>query len=219
LILSSLEVAEFTFVDSQIVVCENPPIYAVVLRPNETFRRMSPLKDVTLLIAAILALIAGWTDWRRRRIPNWLTIPGLLVGIAINAVAGGWLGAKLSLEGAGLGLLLLFPFVLVRALGAGDWKLTGALGAFLGPHRLLVALAGAILLAGLMAVILIVYRRRVGQTLRNIGRVLFAFATGHPGVSSVSLDNPESLKIPFGVAMTAAVVLLAVARLAFRVLL
>jgi prepilin peptidase CpaA len=114
-------------------------------------------------------------------------------------------------------LLLLFPFVLVRALGAGDWKLTGALGAFLGPHRLLVALAGAILLAGGMAVILIVYRRRVGQTLRNIGRLLFAFATGHAGVSSVSLDNPESLKVPFGVAMAAAVILLAVARLALRV--
>lgn len=178
---------------------------------------MSPLKDAPLLLAALLALAAGWTDWRRRRIPNWLTIPGLVVGIVANATAGGWLGTKLSLEGAGLGLVLLFPFVLVRALGAGDWKLTGALGAFLGPHRLLVALAGAILLAGVMAVILIVYRRRVGQTLRNIGRLLFAFATGHAGVSSVSLDNPESLKVPFGVAMAAAVILLTIARLGFHI--
>lgn len=178
---------------------------------------MFPLKDATLLLAALLGLAVGWTDYRRRRIPNWLTIPGLVLGVAANTLAGGWLGAKLSLEGAGLGLVLLFPFVLIRALGAGDWKFTGALGALLGPHRLLVALAGAILLAGLMAVILIVYRRRIGQTVRNIGRLLFAFATGHAGVPSVSLDNPESLKIPFGVAMAAAVILLAIARLGFHV--
>jgi prepilin peptidase CpaA len=184
---------------------------------NETFRRMYPLKDATLWLAALLALAAGWTDYRHRRIPNWLTITGVVLGIAVNTTTLGWPGMKLSLEGAGLGLVLLLPFVLVRALGAGDWKLVGSLGAFLGPHRLLVALAGAILLAGLMAVILIVYRRRVGQTLRNMGRLFLAFATGHPGVSSVSLDNPESLKVPFGVAMAAAVILLAVARLGLHI--
>lgn len=167
-------------------------------------------------MAAFLAFAAGWTDWRSRRIPNWLTIPGMTVGIAANAAVLGWTGAKLALEGVGLGLLLFLPFVLVRALGAGDWKLAGALGSFLGPHRLLVVVMGAILVAGLMAVILIVYRRRVGQTLRNIGRLLFAFATGHAGVSSVSLDNPEALKVPFGVAMAAAVILLSIAKLGFN---
>lgn len=177
---------------------------------------MPMLNEVTLLLAAILGLVAGWTDWRQRRIPNWLTVSGLVVGLAGNSIAYGWPGAKLSLEGAGLGLLLLLPFVIMRAMGAGDWKLAGAAGAFLGPQRLLVALAGAILLAGLMAVILIVYRRRVGQTFRNIGRLLWAFATGHPGERSISLDNPESLKVPFGVAFAAAVILLVAGRLALR---
>ncbi|PYX70832.1 MAG: hypothetical protein DMG72_18120, partial [Acidobacteria bacterium] len=75
--------------------------------------------------------------------------------------ASGWSGAKASLLGAGLGLALLLPFVLVRSLGAGDWKLVGALGAFLRPEPLITVLIGAILVAGIMAAGLIVYKRRV----------------------------------------------------------
>lgn len=117
------------------------------------------------------------------------------------------MGAKVALEGAGLGFLLLFPFVVVRALGAGDWKLVGAMGAFLGPHPLLVVLFAAIIIAGIMALALIIYRRRMGQTLRNIGHLLLAYANGRPGDPSISLDNPQAAKIPFGVAFAAAVIL------------
>lgn len=88
------------------------------------------MKPVVLGLALALAAGAGYADWRNRRIPNWLTVPGLLVGIAVNGMSGGWNGMKTSLLGAGLGLLLLLPFVLLRSLGAGDWKLAGALGAF-----------------------------------------------------------------------------------------
>src|ERR1700722_13913601 len=91
-------------------------------------------------LPAVVAIIAGITDWRSRRIPNWLTVTALLIGIATNSWLHGWAGAKTSLLGAGLGLLLLLPFVLIRSLGAGDWKLVGALGAFLGPQSLLTVL-------------------------------------------------------------------------------
>ncbi|MGA7908757.1 MAG: A24 family peptidase, partial [Candidatus Sulfotelmatobacter sp.] len=87
------------------------------------------LKAAPVVLAVALALIAGWTDWRSRRIPNWLTVPGLLLGVAANGLAAGWPGVKSSLLGVGLGLLLLLPFVLLRSLGAGDWKLAGAVGA------------------------------------------------------------------------------------------
>lgn len=159
------------------------------------------------MLATIPAVIAGWTDWRSRRIPNWLTVPALLLGIAANSLALGWSGAKESLLGAGLGLGLLLPFVLVRSLGGGDWKLIGALGAFLGPPRLIAVLVVTIFVAGAMAVVLVVWKRRVGHTLRNLGRMLAALFTLHLPGPEVSLDNPESLKVPFGVAVAVAVVL------------
>jgi prepilin peptidase CpaA len=175
------------------------------------------LKDSVLLGAGLVALIAGITDWRSRRIPNWLTVPGAAMGLAINVGAFGWLGLKSSLLGMGLGLLILLPFVAIRALGAGDWKLAGAIGAFLGPSQLLLVLAMSVLIAGVMALALVIYKRRLWKTIRNIGVILVRLFTGHPGDPSVSLDNPDSLKVPFGVAMALAVVVFVGQRIAQQV--
>jgi len=159
------------------------------------------------ILPAIFATVAGISDWRSRRIPNWLTVPGALLGIAFNSLTKGWPGAKESLLGAGLGLLLLLPFVLVRSLGAGDWKLVGALGAFLGPRNLMAVLFATVLVAGVMALILIIWKGRVRQTLGNIGRMLAAVFHFHLPGPELTLDNPEALKIPFGVAVAIAVIL------------
>ena len=136
-----------------------------------------------------------------------MTVPGLLLGVAVNSVVWGWAGAKASLLGALLGLALLLPFVMVRSLGAGDWKLVGALGAFLGPQHLVAVLFGAILVAGVMAAVMVIRHKRVRQTLRNVGRMLAAFFTLHLPGPDLSLDNPEALKVPFGVAVAVAVIL------------
>jgi prepilin peptidase CpaA len=152
-------------------------------------------------------MAAGWTDLRSRRIPNWLTVPGLAIGIAVNTVLGGWSGLKASLLGAALGLGLLLPFVLLRALGAGDWKLAGALGSFTGPAMLIDLLLASVFVAGVMAVALIIYRGRVLQTLRNIGHILVSLVTFRLPGSRVSLDNPDSLKVPYGVALALTVML------------
>ena len=171
------------------------------------------MKDAVLVLALVVAAVAGWLDWRCRRIPNWLTIPGLLVGIGMNAVASGWQGAKASLLGVLLALALLLPFVLLRSLGGGDWKLVGALGAFLGPEPLVTVLLSAIFVAGAMAIGLIIYKHRVGQAARNIGRMLIAlFSLRLPG-PELTLENPESLKVPFGVAVALTVILYGTGRL------
>jgi prepilin peptidase CpaA len=157
--------------------------------------------------ALAVAIVAGVSDWRTRRIPNWLTVSGAVVGIAINTILYHLPGLKTSLLGLALGLALLFPFVIVRSLGAGDWKLAGSLGACLGPHPLLTVLIGAILVAGVMALILVIWKGRLKQTLRNIGRLLASILSLRMPGPEVSLDNPESTKVPFGVAMALACVL------------
>lgn len=167
------------------------------------------MKPLILTGAVLLAVIAGWTDFRSRRIPNWLTVPGLVMGVAMNTVLAGWSGVQTSLKGAGLGLALLLPFVLLRSLGAGDWKLAGALGAFAGPGLLVDLLLASVFVAGLMAIGLVIHKGRMRQTIRNIGHILISLVTFRLPGDRVTLDNPDSLKVPYGVALALTVVLYA----------
>jgi hypothetical protein len=68
-------------------------------------------------------------------------------------------------------------------------------------------LLGSVLVAGLMAFALVIYKRRTLQTIRNIGHILVSLVTFRLPGSQVSLDNPESLKVPYGVALALTVVL------------
>jgi prepilin peptidase CpaA len=149
----------------------------------------------------LVAIGAGFLDWRYRRIPNWLTVSGFAAGIVVNTILCRWPGLKAALLGTLLGLGLLLPFVLFRSLGAGDWKLAGALGACLGPRQLLSVLMGTILIAGVMALAVVIWKGRLKQTLLNIAHLLAALFSLRMPAYEVSIEDPQSTKIPFGVAM------------------
>lgn len=159
-------------------------------------------RQIIWISTLTLTLSAGWLDWRSRQIPNWLTVPGLFLGITVNSLLTGWHGAKLSLAGAGLALVLLLPLVLLRAFGAGDWKLMGAVGAFVGPILFLFVLVGSLFVSGLMAMVNMMRTHRVRTTLRNLAVLVRGFISfGLREKPNISLDNPELLKLPFGVAV------------------
>jgi prepilin peptidase CpaA len=186
-------------------------IFCILVMALDLSRHDGPA--VVLGGALVLAFIAAVTDFRSRRIPNWLTVPAFVVGVTANSFFNGWGGLKTSLLGTLVGLGVLLPFVLLRSLGAGDWKLAGALGAFTGPGLLIDLLLLSIFVAGMMAVILIIYKGRVRETLRNIGHILISLVTFQLPGHRVSLDNPESLKVPYGVALALSVMLYGAAQI------
>jgi prepilin peptidase CpaA len=157
-------------------------------------------------------MLAGVLDWRYRRIPNWLTVSGFAAGVAVNTILYGLPGLKSALLGASLGLGILLPFVLLRSLGAGDWKLAGALGACLGPSQFLAVLVATILMAGVMALGVVIWKGRLKRTLLNMAHLLAALVSLRMPGGEVSLDDPQSTRIPFGVAMALAVVFCGVGR-------
>ncbi|HUY12631.1 MAG TPA: A24 family peptidase [Terriglobia bacterium] len=154
---------------------------------------------------AFLALVAGWIDVRSHKIPNWLTVSGFVLGLVTSAALTGREGAESSLLGAALALVLLLPAVLLRGLGAGDWKLMGALGACLGPWRVTMVLLMSAVVAGMMAVVQVIRENRVKETAINTMTLLHGiFIFGARPSSPISLDSPGALALPFGVAVAIA---------------
>jgi prepilin peptidase CpaA len=185
---------------------------AAIMLQSGPWLQTGPWISASWIPAVLLAMSAGILDWRYRRIPNWLTVSGLAAGVAVNTILYRWPGLKAALLGTLLGLGLLLPFVLIRSLGAGDWKLAGALGACLGPRQLLSVLMGTILVAGVMALAVVIWKGRLKQTLLNIAHLLASLVSLRMPGSEVSLDDPQSTRIPFGVAMALAVLLYGMGR-------
>ena len=167
---------------------------------------MEPRSAIWMFTLALTCLAAVW-DWRSRKIPNWLTVAGAVGGITLHGALNGWSGLGFAFAGLGLALALLLPLVYLRALGAGDWKLMGAVGSFLGWRLFLVVLFGSIMVAGVMAFVQMVRADRVSETLRNLWTLIKGFVSfGLVKNPNISLDNPGLLKLPFGVAVAAATI-------------
>jgi prepilin peptidase CpaA len=160
-------------------------------------------------VVALFAVVAGVSDLRFRRIPNWLTVPGLLVGITISSATRGLSGTEDSLLGAGFGLLLLLPLALAKGMGMGDLKFVASLGGFLGFQNLVTVLVLGVIVNFLMAAAVVIWKRRVLETARNLVRILASMLTLHWPAPELTLDNPRLLKVPFGVAMAIAVIIYA----------
>jgi prepilin peptidase CpaA len=158
--------------------------------------------------AIALAVVAGWIDWRSRRLPNWLTVPAFAIGISANAIIFGWAGLKDALLGALIPMGILLPVVLLHGLGAGDWKLMAALGAIVGREEILHVLVVTILFAGLIAFGQMVWQKRVMVTMRNLYELVRGFFIfGLKPNPEFSLENAGASTLPFGVAAAAATLL------------
>lgn len=164
------------------------------------------------ILAAAFALTAGVTDLRSRKIPNWLTYPAIPVAIVLHWIVAGGHAALLSLAGTAVGLGVLLPFVLLGGLGGGDWKLMGALGAFFEPKRLVPVLVITLMINGLMALALVIWRKRLGRTVRNIGKMTAALSSLRSPGPELSIESSEADKVPFGIAAAIATLLYVVAQ-------
>ncbi|WP_425615373.1 prepilin peptidase [Anatilimnocola sp. NA78] len=106
--------------------------------------------DYVALVGAFVTA-AAVTDYRTRKIPNWLTVPAAIVALVYHSFAPGGFGPLMALAGFGVGfVLLLLPWLLGGG-GMGDVKLLAALGAWLGPQYILAAFALGVGFAAVMA--------------------------------------------------------------------
>ena len=161
--------------------------------------------SIRIVIAAIV-LAAAVTDLRSRRIPNWLTLSGVCAGLFVNGVATGSAGVINSLGGMGLGLVCYLGLYCLRAMGAGDVKLMAAVGAIVGPAGWFSVFIATAMAGGILALALMVWKRRVRETLWNaffIAKELAQFRAPYDKRGDLNVRDPRSLNMPHGVAIAA----------------
>lgn len=146
--------------------------------------------------------IATFTDVRSRRIPNWLVLPFLLIGVVVSGWMRGWHGVGQSLMGIGLGALVLGFFCWMGGMGMGDMKLCAAVGAWIGPAQLMVALVVMAMAGGIMALGWALGGGFVGELFDGAGELVFGFKKRgirpHP---ELVLSNPLTRKMPYAPAI------------------
>lgn len=163
-----------------------------------------------LMSAAIL-------DIRTGKVPNWLTLPSMGVGLLFWTLCG-FLGAGIAapdgvrqsgLDGAAFSFFAsafalaagLLPaaaiFFLFRGLGGGDVKAMGVIGALSARGDVILhTTVYSLTLAVLISVIVMIRKGIVMKTIRKI------FATLISAASGVKTDlNAETTRIPIAVAM------------------
>lgn len=122
-------------------------------------------------IRAVVLLLVGipvvYYDLRFNRIPNFLTYPGILLGLAFLVFARNdqFLGHSLAFV-AGFGLF--YAFYLFGWVGGGDAKLMGMIGILMGLDFLVVALVYTALAGGAIALARIAVAMVKKESLRGV---------------------------------------------------
>jgi prepilin peptidase CpaA len=139
------------------------------MQAMHSIRALHSMQTIAWWPTVAVLIVATITDLRSRRIPNWLTFPFLIAGPVLSAWLGGWHGFGQSMAGLGLGALIYGIFYIVGGMGMGDVKLCAAIGAWIGPSQLLLALVITGVTGGLMAVIWAAFGGFLGELFTGSG--------------------------------------------------
>lgn len=153
---------------------------------------------VTTAVFTAVMVVGGALDLKWRRIPNVVTVTGVVAGLALR----GFIGTDALISGAwgvGLALLLAVPFFMVGALGGGDVKLLAAAGAFMGPKDLFGACLLIGLLGGVLALVEAVRRGALRALLLNVFYMLTRWLSPDRRSLEPTLLPPARMTIPYGV--------------------
>jgi prepilin peptidase CpaA len=160
-----------------------------------------PLAEtMKFLFLVPIAAIVIYYDVRYRRIPNIVVLATLIAGLAINTALGSWQGTIISLQGFALAFVPMLMLHLFGAMGAGDVKLSGAVGAVLGVSLVPSALVVIVMMGAVLAVYSMIKSRTVFTTLHGVLRIFVGIIPGWE-MPRFTVPSDRRHTIPYGVAI------------------
>lgn len=148
----------------------------------------------------IVLAVATFTDLRNRRIPNWLVLPFMVLGLAVSTWRSGWHGLGHSSAGLGLGILLYGFLFFLGGMGAGDVKLAAAIGAWIGPSQLFFALVVTAMAGGVMVFFWAAFGGFLKDLFTGASDLTFGFRDKAVR-EQMALSNPLKRKMPYAPAI------------------
>ncbi len=120
-----------------------------------------------LVCAALVALLIGaaWIDVLQHRIPNILVFSGAALALLMAHLPGG--SVTHCIAGIAVGMAMGLPLYWLRAMGAGDVKLMGMVGAFLGAGDMFAAALVIFVVGGVLGLVAVARQRAFGQLAVN----------------------------------------------------
>ena len=161
----------------------------------------------THIAVLVIAGLACASDLRTRRIPNALTFGAAGAAIVFHLTTGGVDGAVASVGGCAIGIALMFAQYALGGMGAGDVKLLGALGAWLGPTDAIWLVLYTGVAGGVSALVVAALRGYLGQACRNIW-VLLAYwrLAGVRPMAEMTLDTSRGPRLAYATSILAGTV-------------
>jgi prepilin peptidase CpaA len=154
-----------------------------------------------IILITILLTVAVINDIRSRRIPNMLTFPAVIAAIAYHSWLSGFDGFLFSIEGIGVGMAVFIVFYLAGGMGAGDVKLMGAVGGFLGPKGVFIAFLCTAVVGGVYALSMLMFHGYIKDTLKRYGSILKTFLMTKKIIYIQSSNEEKGLRLCYGVAI------------------
>ena len=110
-----------------------------------------------MYLALMIALTGGLWDAFTGKIPNWLTLGSIFLGLIASLILGDLANC---IAGLLIGIVIYLPFFVLGYMGGGDVKLMGAIGCFAGIEGIIYTAFFASIWGGLLALIALYKRKR-----------------------------------------------------------
>lgn len=161
--------------------------------------------EIYIAVLILIVAAAAWVDIRDHRIPNQLVTIGLLIAVAYHALSPFGHGTGFTIAGLAVGMLALMPLYVLGMMGAGDVKLMGMVGAYIGTAAVISAVLATLIAGGILALIASAHKRALPQLLCNLQTMLIQRDIRRMGgAGSDLMPAPPSVgKLPYAVAIAA----------------
>lgn len=161
-------------------------------------------------VLVLVALVAAGYDVRVRRIPSWLTLPGIAAGLGYGAIRSTPREFAVLVAVAALTFVAGFLLFVASILGGGDGKLLTCVAALAGPGMFAECLVWMLIAGVVISIAVLGWSRALLPLARRLGRSLFDLLRF--GVVTDPMGESEPHRMPFAVVVLAAVIATVAAR-------